>query len=73
MSDVHPFRQKDSAARQRAIQDDIAAKSAARPRVNAQGTPTSAPRLFKYDSLGALECEIAPDYGDLTAEQAGLE
>jgi hypothetical protein len=66
---VHPFRQKDSAARQRAIQDDIAAKCALRPRVNAQGTPIDPPKVQRYDALGAL---IGRDLGDMTAEEAGL-
>jgi hypothetical protein len=73
MSDVHPFRQKDSAARQRAIQDDIAAKSATRPRVNSQGSPIDPPRLYEYDALGKLIGPATADYGNLTAEEAGLE
>jgi hypothetical protein len=69
---VHPFRNQDLAARKRALERDIALKVDGRPTVDANGTPTSKPRLFKYDSLGALECEIAPDHGDKTAEEAGL-
>jgi hypothetical protein len=51
---IHPFDQKDSAARQRAIQDDIRAKAATRPRVDSQGTPIDPPRLYRYDDHGKL-------------------
>lgn len=54
MSDVHPFRAKDIADRKRALEDNIAAKSATRPRVNSQGTPLDPPKLYRYDSLGKL-------------------
>ena len=51
---IHPFDQKDSAARQRAIQDDIRAKAATRPRVNNQGHPLDPLIQYRYDDHGAL-------------------
>jgi hypothetical protein len=69
----HPFRQKDLAERNRAIEDDIARKHATRPKVDANGTPTGPPVLYEYDRLGMLIGKAKRDHGDKTAEEAGIE
>jgi hypothetical protein len=50
----HPFRQKDQAARQRAVEKDIQRKHATMPTVNANGTPTGPLIQYRYDDLGML-------------------
>ena len=50
----HPFDQRDLAARRRAVEADIVAKVATRPRVDNQGTRLDPPKLYRYDDHGKL-------------------
>lgn len=52
--DVHPFDQRDPAARRRAVEADILAKTSARPRTDNQGTPLDPLKLYRYDDHGKL-------------------
>jgi hypothetical protein len=70
---VHPFRNRDLAARKRALERDIALKADSRPKVDNQGHRTGPPVLYEYDSLGMLIGPAHRDHGDKTAKEAGIE
>jgi hypothetical protein len=68
----HPFHRDTPDQTARAVRDSIRAKSGTRPVVNNQGAIVGTPKLYSYDEYGGLVGEVTADYGDLTAEQAGL-
>jgi hypothetical protein len=69
---VHPFRTRDLAQRKRNLERDIALKADSRPKVDNQGHPTGPPKLYRYDDHGMLLGPVDQDYGNMTAEEAGL-